>query len=197
VPARFSDRTLNNYRPQTKEQREVLRVVRKYLDNFEDRFAAGSGLVLCGRPGTGKTHLACAIVQAVCETGRIAQYTTAIKALRDIKSTWRRDADESEEEALLRYIEPDLLVIDELGVQFGTDAERMLLFSIVNGRYENMEPTILVSNLTVAELSDCIGERVIDRMREGGGAVLPVPELEPLDWQRQQRRLKRGGIPCV
>jgi hypothetical protein len=40
------------------------------------------------------------------------------------------------------------------------------------GRYEEMKPSLLVSNLTVDEIIDYLGDRVFDRMRENGGAVL-------------------------
>ena len=67
---------------------------------------------------------------------------------------------------------PDLLILDEVGVQFGSDAEKLILFEIINTRYQDMKPTILISNLTLVELGKYIGERVVDRMREGGGAIL-------------------------
>ena len=66
----------------------------------------------------------------------------------------------------------DLLVIDEVGVQFGTDTEKMILFEILNERYENLKPTILISNLSIESLKKFTGDRVIDRMKENKGKVL-------------------------
>ena len=57
-------------------------------------------------------------------------------------------------------------------MQYGTDTERLALWEVMNGRYESMKPTILVSNLTAKEIAGYVGDRVIDRMRENGGAVL-------------------------
>ncbi|NHX33749.1 ATP-binding protein, partial [Escherichia coli] len=70
------------------------------------------------------------------------------------------------------YTNPDLLIIDEVGVQFGSEAEKLILFEIINTRYERMKPTILISNQTREELGAFIGERVIDRMSDGGGCTL-------------------------
>lgn len=57
-------------------------------------------------------------------------------------------------------------------MQFGSEAEKLILFEIINTRYEKMRPTILISNLPKDELSAFIGERVIDRMNDGGGCTL-------------------------
>lgn len=45
------------------------------------------------------------------------------------------------------------------------------MFEIINTRYERMRPTILISNQSKEELSAFIGERVIDRMNDGGAAA--------------------------
>ena len=50
------------------------------------------------------------------------------------------------------------------------------MFDIIDGRYQEMKPTILISNLAIAGIKDLIGERVIDRLREDGG------KLVSFDW---------------
>ena len=64
------------------------------------------------------------------------------------------------------------MIIDEVGVQFGSEAEKLIMFEIINTRYERMKPTILISNQTKEELAAFIGERVLDRMSDGGGCTL-------------------------
>ena len=99
-------------------------------------------------------------------------YVTAGKAFRAVKDTYRRDSGKSEEEALAGFAQPDLLVMDEIGVQYGSSTELNILFDIVNERYERMLPTILISNLALPKLAEYAGERVIDRMRENGGKMI-------------------------
>lgn len=65
-----------------------------------------------------------------------------------------------------------MLILDEVGVQFGSESEKIILFEILNERYLNMKPTILISNLNPAALQEYVGERVMDRMRENGGIIL-------------------------
>jgi len=78
----------------------------------------------------------------------------------------------SEDEAIAFFVAPDLLVLDEIGVQYGSETEKNILFEIVNERYEAMKPTILISNLAMTTLTEYAGERVIDRMKENGGKCI-------------------------
>lgn len=172
IPARFSDVRFSNFEP-TAENNLALRTCQRYADRWPDRAKSGGGLVLCGRPGTGKNHLACAIAHQVIEQHQADVFlTTAMRILRKVKSTWSKASEQREDEVIAFYSKQDLLIIDEIGVQFGSESEQMILFEIINNRYEAMRPTILISNLPENELSAFIGERVLDRMREGQGAVV-------------------------
>jgi hypothetical protein len=80
-------------------------------------------------------------------------------------------------EAVKWFVEPDLLVLDEIGVQYGTETEQKILFRIIDLRYEEMKPTILISNLAIPAFTEFVGERVVDRMRENGGMLFAF------DWE--------------
>jgi DNA replication protein DnaC len=178
IPKRFSYSTLDGYETKSQGQKTALGIARKYIADFETRKRDGCSLVFCGPPGTGKTHLACAIGKKImAEYGDRVRYAQALKIMQRFKATFARDSREKESDVLRDYISPGLLIFDEVGVQFGTATETMITYQIVNGRYEDMLPTIMISNLTEPELCEYIGERAIDRMREGGGAVVPF------DWE--------------
>jgi DNA replication protein DnaC len=181
IPLRFHDRTLDSYKAENIGQQRALKVARRYADNFGDRHAQGGGLVFCGKPGTGKSHLAAAIANHVIPLGATALWLTVMQAVRSVKETWSRDAEQSESQAIETMLRPDLLILDEVGVQFGSEAERIILFEIINGRYQAVLPTILISNLPESELGAYLGERVLDRMKEGGGAVVAF------DWESYRR----------
>lgn len=172
IPTRFAEVSFSNFE-QTPDNNLALRTCQRYADKWLDRAKSGGGLVLCGRPGTGKNHLACAIAHQIIEQYQAEVFlTTAMRILRKVKSTWSKASEQSEDEVIQFYSKQDLLIIDEIGVQFGSESEQMILFEIINNRYEEMRPTILISNLPENELSAFIGERVLDRMREGQGAVV-------------------------
>ena len=168
IPDRYQDRTFDSFHASTKGQAEALQISQTFADDFPK--LKGKGLIFCGLPGTGKTHLANAICLHVMEHHKeTAVFTTVQKAIRRIKETWGKKSEESEAEAISAFVYPALLVLDEIGVQFGSDTEKQLLFDILNERYEQRKSTILLSNLAVKEVIGFIGERIFDRLKEDGG----------------------------
>src|SRR6185312_8486138 len=89
-----------------------------------------------------------------------------------LRDTWRKDSAETESEVLCQLLLPDLLVIDEVGVQYGSDGEKVHAFDIIDGRYNAMRPTIVITNCKPDELLAYLGERVVDRLLEDGGRML-------------------------
>lgn len=173
IPQRFQGAGFANYKSTCPESKTILRVMSEYAQNFPKHKEAGRSLVLCGNTGTGKTHLACAALKhIILNHGGGGVYITAHNATGSIKATYSRNSEITEHEALLKLKHPPLLVLDEIGMQRGTDEESLLLFNILNGRYEEMRPTIVISNLTVEELQKYLGDRIYDRLRDNGGAVL-------------------------
>lgn len=170
IPARFLDRSFDSYRTTQPRQAKALADCRGYAENFAEHFAAGRCLLLLGNVGTGKTHLATAIANHIIRTtSGTAVYRTVGGILQHIKGSFSRDSDYSEAEAFAAYTKPSLLIIDEVGATKPTEFELATLFAIINGRYEEKLPTVVISNLSAAELPGALGERCVDRLREGGG----------------------------
>lgn len=174
IPPRFKDKSLETYTVTNEAQRKVHEYCIKYATEFDKVLENGRSMMLCGRPGTGKTHLAIGIAKHVMKEHRkTALFVTVMRAVRRIKSTWGKDSAETENEAIAAYTSPDLLILDEVGVQFGSETEENFIFDIINERYENMKPTIIISNLSADGVKKYLGERVYDRLKDGGGAVIP------------------------
>lgn len=169
IPPRFATRTLSNFKPQCDKSDAALRTAKSYAESFATVLENGQSLIFVGNVGSGKTHLASGIAHEVLKQGYSALFSTVLSAVRTVKDTYRRDSEKTESDAIMDLVKPDLLVLDEVGVQFGSDTEKLILFEIINGRYEHMRPTILLSNLDIKGLTEYLGERVIDRLREGGG----------------------------
>ena len=143
---------------------------------FKDSFPCQNSLLLLGSVGTGKTLLASAILECLADDYR-CDISKVIDIVRHIKSTWKNGSEQSEEGAIQYYISRDLLIIDEVGSQFGSDTEKLFIFDIIDGRYQEMKPTILISNLDLEGVKNVIGERCLDRLREGGGDMIAF------DWE--------------
>jgi len=168
IPLRFEDCSFDNF-DKTKEKE----IVKSYADKFQELKKVGASLVLCGSTGRGKTHLSCALINKLIEDDLVkCIYAKAFDVLRDIKDTYSKSSNHNFSEVQKKYARIELLVIDEVGVQFGSDTEKQILFEIINERYENLLPTILVTNLSLVNLKEFAGDRVIDRMKEGGGKVI-------------------------
>lgn len=174
IPARFVGRTLDNYRAETDGQRKALEICRAYVDNFDRHLKIGTSLVMSGLPGTGKSHLAGAILQAILPR-HVGIYVTLMDLIRMVRETWRRDSETSESELLARLQNVPLLVIDEIGMQYGTDGERAIVFDVLDRRYRSMKPVVLMTNLGKDDFRAAVGERVFDRLTE-------VAKWMPFDW---------------
>lgn len=172
IPKRFQGKSFDDYRASTEKQQRYLATCAEYADDFRANFDAGRCLLLLGKPGTGKTHLAAAIADRIIRAhGATAVYRTVSGILQYIKGSYG-DSDYSEAEAFASLVEPHLLVIDEVGATKPTEFEQATIFQIINGRYEEQRPTIVVSNLGPDGLKAAIGDRCLDRLREGGGKAL-------------------------
>lgn len=177
VQPRFRGLGLDSYRTDfaPNDQPGALARCREYAENFDQHWEAGRSLILLGTMGTGKTHLASAIIQTIIREdalgGASALYTTASDIIRSIKGTFGK-SERSEAEVYSTLSGYDLLVIDEIGAQHGTDFEQQVIFEVINARYGRKLPTIVISNLSLPEVRNLIGDRVIDRLCDNGGEVL-------------------------
>ena len=170
IPDRFHTRTLDTFEAETPEQQYALEFAKTYAASFSDALKTGRCALFVGKPGTGKTHLAVGIgLRIMGAENRTVLFTTVMRAIRRVKDSWAKDSRETESQAIAALTYPDLLILDEVGVQFGSDFERNMMFDVLNERYEKRRPTILLSNLSKDELVGFLGERVFDRMREDSG----------------------------
>lgn len=173
IPDRFQDRNFASYVAITKEQKDALDVCMSYARRFPEIGKSGNSMLMCGKPGTGKTHLAVSIGLYVMEHFQsTVLFTTALRMLRRVKETYNRDSEKTESEAIAELVFPDLLIIDEVGIQFGSDTERHIFFDVLNERYEKRKPTIFLSNKDLEGVKAFLGERVYDRLREDGSEYI-------------------------
>lgn len=178
IPERFKTRTLETYVVDTNnsKQQKIFGFCKDYAANFQQIRKTGQSFMMLGTVGTGKTHLSIGVALEVMKNGNSAVFSSASKIFRAIKDTYHKGSHQKESEVMAIYTQCDLLIIDEVGVQRGSDFEKETFFDVINERYENMRPTIILSNLTIEEIKVFLGERVFDRLRENGGKAFL------LDW---------------
>jgi DNA replication protein DnaC len=136
-----------------------------------DFITDGRNLILTGKPGRGKTHLAIAIAYRAIQNGFEALFVTAAELIDDLSAAFR---DGRLSEALERYVRPHVLVVDEVGyLTYGTDAANML-YHVVNDRHRRRRSMVFTSNkhpdawgsvLHDDDLAQAIVDRVLERGR--------------------------------
>lgn len=178
IPKRFKGKSFSDFAPVNGKSAAVLRKIQAYGDVLAGGDHGGRSLILLGNVGNGKTHLACALLADVirrsCKSGK---YCTFAELVRDVKSSWRKGSEFGEQDVYDRFAKPELAILDEAGVQNFTEFEQTVAYEAINARYLLEKPTVVVTNLPAGELSSCLGERVLDRLRENGGKALDF------DWQ--------------
>lgn len=157
-------------------QGKALNQCKKYVDNFPNV----NNMLMLGSVGTGKTLLACSIIENLIDKHE-CWIRKAVDIFRDIKETYSNDNNLTEARVIKRLTKLPLLIIDEVGMQFNSEMEKLLIFDIIDGRYQNMLPTVLISNLDVDGITNVIGARCMDRLRDGGGSVIAF------DWESARK----------
>jgi DNA replication protein DnaC len=165
IPKRFMGRTLDNFKASNSKQSAALSIAREFASNFEIHRKKGTGLIFSGLPGTGKSHLATAILQAIMPD-HCGVYVTCMQMIQAVRATWRKDSEKTEVQVLKTFGAVPLLVLDEVGVQYGTDGEKNLIFEVLDRRYRDMLPTIILTNENTEGLKALVGERSFDRLTE-------------------------------
>ncbi|QHC93848.1 ATP-binding protein [Pseudomonas sp. R84] len=174
ITPRFAECTLENFTTgAVLEKVRALSTCQSYVDQFEVNYRAGRSLILSGNVGTGKTHLASGMVQQVIRKfSAVAHIVSAAEIIRIAKGAMVRGAEYTERDVINELASLDLLVIDEIGAQKGSEYELGLLHEVIDRRYQLVLPTVVVSNLPANALGQFIGDRALDRLRQNGGQAV-------------------------
>ena len=173
IPPRFAQKSLDSYVATSDSQINALSKALSFAANFERHLELGSVLVFSGSVGVGKSHLAIGIAKEVMLAHTVF-YATTMDCIRMIRSTWSRGSAKTEMQVINELQEIDLLILDEVGVQRGTEDEQNTVFDIIDKRYLSEKPTICITNLNANDMREMIGVRSFDRLRENGEWVSVV-----------------------
>ena len=152
-------------------QREHMTNVFNYCRDYANHFTKkAQGIIMYGGTGLGKTHLSLAIANVVIERGYDVYYGSIQSIMEKLEREHfgRRNPDENEKEAI---INADLLIIDDLGVEFTTQFTTAALHDILNSRMLKGLPTIISTNLEMEEIYEKYTQRIASRLF---GSSLPL-----------------------
>jgi DNA replication protein DnaC len=135
-----------------------------------DFVSEGRSLILHGKTGRGKTHLAVAIGYRAIQNGFETLCTTAAELIEDLSNA---SAKGKLQESLAIYTHPHVLIIDEVGyLTYGQDAANVL-FHVVNNRHLRKRPMIFTTNKPLTEWGKVLHDEdlaaaILDRVLERG-----------------------------
>ncbi len=163
----------------------------------------GESLFLTGKQGSGKTHLAIALMGCwYSETLALHEnkiypmkgapvFLPVVELLLEIKNSWREQEDkrtESEMEVLNKYSRCPFLVLDDLGAEKMSEWSRTVFYLLLDRRYRDMKQTIITSNLTQGQIATEFDARVASRISEMGVCL----NLGDKDWRLASGRKALG-----
>jgi DNA replication protein DnaC len=169
---RFWSRTFENF-ALTDSTREGYTAAEKYSRTFQQ---TRRWLILTGNYGTGKTHLAVAVLQVAIQQGVVPAFATAPDMLARLRSSYQA---EDTRELTDWLAESPLLIIDDLGKERADAKAVEFIFQILNDRYESNLPTVITTNLDGGEMVTRYGKAIMSRLNEVADIVVMSGE----DWR--------------
>lgn len=156
-PARFRDARVDHW------------AVAGWVEAYTADPTGAPSLLLLGPTGTGKTHQAYAAVRAAV-TARPGTWQAGTAA--DLFAALRPRPGVDSEAELDRCRSAGLLLIDDLGLAKASEWTEEITYRLLNGRYEQMRPTVITTNLALAEFKVALGDRIASRLAETCTRVL-------------------------
>lgn len=139
-------------------------IARKYVANFNTMREQGTGLLLCGQVGTGKSFLAACIANELINQGTPCLMTNFSRIISRISEKF--GGDQKYLDDLNRF---DLLIIDDLGAERDSDFTWEKVMNVIDTRYRAGLPLIITTNLGLKDFtdrSDIRRQRVFSRLKE-------------------------------
>lgn len=162
----YSDAPWQGYSRSPREQ--MARVI-QVCEGFARQFPSYplKNLLLSGGTGLGKTFLSGCVAREVSRRGYSVVYDTAISLFAAFKDQrFSRDAglERQARDDARRYLNCDLLILDDLGSEFNNTLSQSALYEVVNGRLQAGRHTIISTNLSVEELGARYGPQLASRI---------------------------------
>lgn len=162
-----------------------------YAKKFEPH---SSSIIMRGKTGLGKTHLALAIANEVVKKGYTVLCDNAQNIIEIAESEkFSKDGDFAN--AINMFLDVDLLVIDDVGSEVSTEFARTVMFRIIDGRLRQNQSTIITTNLTFEQMKQFYDYRIVSRIL----GVYQILNFDGTDlrivMRKQKEEARKNGEP--
>ena len=188
----FIERNQENYtfgNADESTDKELLKKVKKYVEQFKKMKEENIGLIIYGGVGTGKTYITCSIVNAIIEKYlyecKVMNFSQILNELQNGGFNLNRN------EYIDSLTRKTLLVIDDFGIERDTEYALEQIYNVINARYQKQKPTIITTNLDYKDLEkevpyNLMLSRIYSRIIEMG---VPL-KITGKDRRKEKRKLK-------
>ena len=129
-----------------------LNICKKYVEKFEQMKEINQGLLLWGPVGTGKSYAAACIANELIDRAHTVVMTSIVRLLSL--------AEDDEFDMLMhRMTDCELMILDDLGAERGTDYALEKVYYIIESRHRAGKPMIITTNLTLTDMRQIEDER--------------------------------------
>lgn len=157
VPKRYWNESFDTWKTRNADDEKRLQTVIEY----SHRESNDSVLLLLGPKGVGKTHLGASIIREAGGT-----FISVEEMIFKYECSMDFHSETNRVNLMNFYSTTPMLVIDEIGRSMQQAKEDAILNYVLRRRYENMIPTVLISNLKKEDLLKKLGDAVVDRLTE-------------------------------
>ena len=172
----------------------------------------GVGLLITGKPGVGKTHLAIGVLRGLIQRGANGVFCHYHDLIKQVQNSYNRNVQATELEVLKPIFDAEVLVLDEVGASRPTDWVFDTVSHILNTRYNERRTTIITTNYPNAApilsskrvltafaeareslREETLGDRIGERMRSRLQEMCLVVEMQGADYRLKAEKLAKLG----
>ncbi len=162
IPAHYRKKDLDNFNAEKPHLKACLTMAREYVYDYSSQNKRG--LYIHGMAGCGKTHLAVGVLKGLIARGFDGVFYNLTDLFDQMRTSLYGEGNINAHNALLRDLERDILILDDVAAQKHTAWVGDRLYSFINYRYQNCKTLILTTNLSPKDFTLKMGEVLASRV---------------------------------